>query len=469
MTTRRTVIIAPPAEAELIQTFLAQIAPDAYQVTALYQDMASQDAFDFVIESESVLVIIHQNADGFTVKGLQEYVTTPGQSARIVVAIVMGVGDVYDAALQTNAFVFKFPIRASIFEQIHHGFDELWGETTARMARGEVSADDVPEIAIDTLSSLPGVRRQVTQVLTAWSSKGGDGKSMLAMEIGYLQANLSGRSVLLIDADMSRGYIGSALGTELHQFAEKRNIATMATVYANRGSFPPIKEFVFNYPPAYGKGSQSQLDILPGIWNQDQANLPALAGDKGKAGQLFIRKLREHAQQKYEFIIFDIGVLIPIHLHAEAIKQATTLLVISSPVVPAIEPTKKGLKQMAEYGLVPTGKEDLKAKARLVLNKYTPNCGFSKDDFPEYISLALLATIGAIDTGVMNRVVNGGKFYMEEFLTKGKDADALADMAKQLINLVEYFSPGTRGLVKQHYPQAAKALGLGRRGIFKSK
>jgi len=466
MNTRKTVIIAPPAEADLIQTYLAQVAPEGtYNVVAVYQDMASQDTFDFVIDSEVVLVIIHQNADGFTVKGLDEYVSTPGQSARLVVSIVMGIGDIYDAALQTDAIVYKFPVRKDIFEQIHHGFEELWSAATAKMARGEMGGGDVPEVDVDTMSTLPGVRRQVTQILASWSSKGGDGKSMLTMELGYLLATLAGRSVLLIDADMSRGYIGSALGKELHKFAESTNIAKMATVFANRGVFPRLDEFTFNYPPPFGKDGQSQLDILPGIWHQDQAKLPAFVGDNGKAGQLFLRKLCEVAKQTYEFIMIDIGVFVPIHLHAEAIKQSTTLLVVSAPTVPSIEPTKKGLIEMQKYGLLPNG-SGKKKKANLVLNKSTKNTGFSKDEFPTFADLTLLATIDAVDMEVMHRVVNKGNFYMEEVLTKGNDADALTGMAKQLVNLVEYFSPGTRGLINTHHPRIAKVLGTGRRGIF---
>jgi MinD-like ATPase involved in chromosome partitioning or flagellar assembly len=303
-------------------------------------------------------------------------------------------------------------------------------------------------------------------VLTVWSSKGGSGKSMTAMELAYLLANVGGRKVLLVDGDMNRGYVAVALGQDAMAFARQKNIATLATLYHNRAQMPNLESFVYNYPPAFGKGGRGNLDILFGLASPDQANLPCFVGDEGQQGMHFVSALRDMAQKSYEFLIFDIGTLIPVHVHAAAIKEATTLLVVSTPIVPDIQPTKAGLEQMKKYDLLPRNASE---KAVLVMNHYHEDCGFQENEFPAFIGLTMVAAFPqVVPEPLMYAIVNQGQFVSEHFLGS-KNGDALKGLTRQLLGLAEYFAPGTRGLARQHAPKLADVVETDRRGIFKRK
>jgi pilus assembly protein CpaE len=320
----------------------------------------------------------------------------------------------------------------------------------------------VPQRAVERVLG-PGIRRQRTQVITVWSSKGGDGKSSIAAELGYLLANVAGRTVLLVDADMNRGYLAPALGEAAMDHARVRNIAGLAAVFHGQGHLPRLAEYVYNYPPAFGRAEGSNLEILFGISGMDQAGLPAFTAEGGAAAEAFIAALIGAAENRYEFVIFDIGTLVPVHVHQAALKAASQLIVVSSPLIPAIQPTKAGIEQMKRYGIL----DERADKAVLVLNKFSEESGLARDEFPRFIQLPLMATIPLVPEGLLHAITNQGSFFMQHYL-HSRSAEPLGVMAQQLLGLCEFFSPGALASAQQ-VPRLAELVSHGSRSLFRRK
>jgi Mrp family chromosome partitioning ATPase len=455
----RTLILASPGEAETIHSLLDGAAPGRYQVLAKYQDLADESVLEHITNSSATLVIVHQSVGGFTVGILHRLAHARGGSAKVVAAIVAPVGDVFDAVLHSGAAPYRMPTRPAIFRHLHETYLDLLSEANQRLAAAVESPPPPPEPPKAALQSYPGQVRQALQVITAWSSKGGDGKSLLAMELAYSLANLAGRKVLLVDADMNRGYIAPALGREMLRWAGERNITVLAALFHARSGFPKLAEFTVSYPPAFGKG-ESNLTVLLGITSPEQSGLPCYGEGNGLAGRRFIESLIEQARPDYEFIIFDIGTLIPVPIHAAAISSASTLLVASSPMIPAIQPTRLGLDQMHSYNML--GEK----RPMLVLNKWTEDCGLSRDDFSRFLKVPTVATIPAVPLGEMQKIVNSGRFVMQAYLADPEKHSALLPLAVQMIALAEIFSPGARAQAERVLPRLGKTHSERRRGLF---
>lgn len=455
-----TIIFAPSVESQQITRLLDEAQQNAYQVLRTFQNLNDETSIDFVVDSRATLIFVHQDTEGFNMRRLQKLTYEPGASARVVVALADDFGDMFDAARDAGATVYKLPVRQEIMHRIDESYDELLSKAANLMAKSLTQPDAVEERPRPKREML-GVIRQVLQVITTWSSKGGDGKSLLAMELAYALANISGRKVLLADVDMSRGYIASALGKETLEFAggqkidnkssengKGANIASLATLFYKTGRMPSLGDYVYNYPPAFGKSSDSNLDILFGLAMPDQANLPAFSDEGGKQASRFISALRDMAMHEYEFLIFDPGSMIGAHAHAAALRECTTLLVVSSPTIPAIQPTRAGIDLMIKYQLI----DENASKAYLVLNRFAPKGKYKEDEYPRFIELDMKASLPVMDVNKLHNIINDGKFVIEEYLA-GETDGGIQEMAVQIIGLAEYFSPGTIGQAKNLVPK----------------
>jgi hypothetical protein len=258
---------------------------------------------------------------------------------------------------------------------------------------------------------------------------------------------------------MNRGYIAPALGREVLKCAEERNITTLAARFHSKGRLADLGDYVYSYPPAFGRG-ESNLSILLGITSPEQSALACYTQENGGAGRSFIEALIREARANYEFVIFDIGTLIPVPVHAASIAAASTLVVVTSPMVPAVQPTRLGIEQMRSYGIL--GEKG----PVLVLNKWTQDSGLAKDDFSGFLHIPTVASIQAVPLGEMQRIVNSGRFILQAYLADPEKEAMLAPLAVALIGLAEQFSPGTVSQAEQRLPKLARAIGERRRGLF---
>lgn len=461
------VIVLAPA---MISTDLASMIETAgnqqFEVTAHYTDLADGTTFQEILDSPASLIVVHQHVDHFTIRTLYELANTPGATVRVVAAIVSPTGDVKDAVINAGVVPYLLPLTDETAIKIVADYDMSWAAANERIKSVDIERD-IPEVDDTSAGSMvahPGTVRQALQVLATWSAKGGEGKSLLSAEMAYVLAMIGSRKTLLVDIDMTRGFLSSVLGPEASNFAESKNIAQVANLLASRGKLPDLKGdgYLFNYSHPHAKG-QSNLDILMGIVKPDQAMIPSLNGENGVQAQAFINALVDHARSKgYEFLIFDMGqsILVPMHYHA--IKAVSQLMIITTPLIAATHKTKWGLAQLKQYDALGDN------KPWLVINKWTDEETMVKDKLREFLGLPLLGTILAIKESTYHNTLNNGDFLTEAFLIGADKATQteLTPLVLSIIGLAERFSPGIRNQAEMRYPVVAEASGKGRKGLF---
>jgi cellulose biosynthesis protein BcsQ len=354
----------------------------------------------------------------------------------------------------------------SQFDELVAGFDRLLAEARRRLAAVETPPETPPGAPeMGTASGLPGWGEQARlqlQTLTAWSTKGGDGKTFAVQELAYVLANFGGRRTLLVDADMNRGYLELVLSSEVFAHARTRNLKTMATLFEGNGQIPPLAEFVFNYPsPFAGKGAPGKLDILLGISSLAQADLACFSGEQAER---FLGALVESARAAgYEFVLFDIGTLLLHAFHQAVIRYAGKVLIIASPMRGSLEGTRRGLEDLLGYNLIS------RDKLGLVLNRWDRGVGMDQDEIFQHMGLTMLAAVPAVDIVLMQRVSNLQMMNIEAFIADPKEFDALGPLVKQFINLAEFFVQGIRAQAVGASAPLAQLINGSRRGIFGKK
>lgn len=457
-------LLAPPSEASVIKHAFEALYPTKYSVVATYTDMSLNTTMQDIIASDIQLVFVHQAVQNFSIEGLRFLTQTAGKGARAVAVLVQPQGDVFDAVLHSLAVPYHLPFDENTLVKLDAVFPHLIKEAQQRREDPVSLPDDLAaEIApLPGLVSQPGFIRQALQIFTLWGTKGGVGKSTIALELSRILADIAGRRVLLVDADVSRGYLAPRLGEKAETFMEmNRNIVNLATIFQrNHQVLPPMGDFLYNHPPLEGKG-RSNLDILFGLKDIEQGQYECFRGNRGEAGMAFIKSINEFAMhQGYEFLVYDIGTEIPNPLHYAALLAATTLMVVTTPLYPSIKPTLKGIN-MLESKNVKT-----RSSMQLIINEWTDGLEYDKIEFARFLGIPLLAALPYVSRGLLNPMVNKGRFIFDSFLEMKEMPDDLKALVTGYLSIAEQFSPGVINVGRQKYPRLKQTITSQRRGIF---
>jgi Flp pilus assembly CpaE family ATPase len=465
----RTIVIAPPPEAGLIAGFLqAQRKVDG---TPVFSVMArEQEIGPGLVESLKTslaeILVVHGATPGFKAETIRTLVRQQGQVARIIVSLVPAVGGWFDAVAETGALVYRLPLRVEPFEELANALPQLLAE--ARQKHAQRALAEVVE-AEDKAATLevpgggnghdrpPAGVRHPTQVLVAWSSKGGDGKSIIAAEAAWQLAQIAAHKTLLIDADMSRGYLAWALTRDAYRFAQRRNITTIAQEYLVRTKITAdmLQEHVYSLPDLTGQGA-SNLEILFGIASPEAATLPAFSADDGAQSVRFINSLVQQAYGVYEFVIFDIGTAITIPLHYAVLKASGHVLVVANPSRPSVAPTKEGIRQLEAHQA--TTQDQL----RLVINRWSPKALIKRDELPDYFGIPVFATIPLVESDTMMGLTNQGRFISHAVWEDPDQYAALKPFVAGIAALSENFALGIVDILRKRMQPAKK-----RRAFFR--
>jgi Flp pilus assembly CpaE family ATPase len=448
-------IIAPPTEAAVIRRLLQKYKldddEDQFYILSLEQKI-DESLMDALSESKCQLLIIHQSVDGWSTQAVKAIVDIQGPAAKIVVAFVEETGDYFDRVSDAGAIAFQMPADEEHFASLSAKMAELLAEARQKYSkRALASAEEAREAAAGAKLG-PGAKfqqpmagiRLPTQAIASWSSKGGDGKSLLAMELAWILSNVGGHSVLLVDGDLSRGYIGHALDAPARRFAERFNIVNLAQEYLVSGDLNPakIEENIYRAPDIHHQG-EGNLGILFGIPNQGAAALPAFINDGGKQSHRFVKALLEKASGLYEFVIFDVGTAITIPLHYGILNASSHILVVTTPSRPSIKPTRDAIEAMVE------NRATSKDRMRLVINKWDPVASITKEEISKYLGIPLFATIDLVDTGEMMLATNEGVFVAAKVWKDPKKNEKLMPVVEGAAALAENFVPGIVQILKK--------------------
>ncbi|MGD2026414.1 MAG: hypothetical protein PVI99_01245 [Anaerolineales bacterium] len=466
----RTVYFADFDDAQLIHARLAE-AGGKYGVnfmfSSLNMDMADKPQLDSVVNSDYQLVIVHQNVQGFTTEFVRRLANERGRSARVVAVWAVPVGDTFDASLHAGAVAYQLPYEASSFENLAQNIETLLSEAVVKFQSGQPAPAPLP--ALETrLQERPvdgGQSRISHRTITAWTSKGGEGKSEVTGGLAYILAMLGGRKTLLVDADMNRGYFGLIVNKEARSFAAHKNITALGNLFYQTGEFPKLSEFVYNYPNPF-TGKKSRLDILFGTRSARQASEKAFHPENAAH---FIQVLmdRTKSSESYEVVIFDIGTLIQHPIHIAVLKEVANILILTAPNPGSFVPTTRGIDDMLDLDIA-----DL-SKMKLVINTYSKETPLSQEEIREHFyfgnprrTIPHIATLPAVDRNLMDRVLAFTMLTPEAWLTDKKAFDGLGELVRQYINLASVFSTNLSAHAAGLNVQVAELLGEKKAGIF---
>ena len=451
----RTIIVAPPPEAGLITGFLHSQKKDdgtpVFTVIAREQEIGP-GLIESLKTSLAEVLVLHGATPGFKAESVRAIVRQQGQVARIVVALVPAVGGWFDAVAETGALVYRLPMRAEPFEEVARALPQLLAEARQKYAQRAlaetVEADEeaakVEEAGAGAHERPPAGVRHPTQVLVAWSSKGGDGKSIIAAETAWQLAQVAAHKTLLVDADMSRGYLAWALSKDAYRFGQRRNITTLAQEYLVKTKLTAemLREHVYSLPDLTGQGA-SNLEVLFGIASPEAATMPAFTADEGAQSVRFINALIQQAYGIYEFVIFDIGTAITIPLHYAVLKAAGHVLVVANPSRPSVAPTRDGIRQLEAHQA--TTQDQL----RLVINRWSPRALIKRDELPEYFGIPVFATIPLVESDTMMGLTNQGRFISHAVWEDPEEYAALKPFVAGIAALSENFALGIVDILKK--------------------
>lgn len=240
-----------------------------------------------------------------------------------------------------------------------------------------------------------------TKVLAFFSSKGGVGKSVLALNTAITLSREAHKKVLLIDMDLQFG--------DIAMLVNRYNQKTILDAVDDRqiDSYENIKPYLYRY--------NDNFDML-------------FAPIKPEAAEFIskesIERVIASVKNQYDTIIVDTGINFNDNtLYILDISQK--VLLISTMEIVALKNTKLGLKVMDSLGYD-------KEKVKLVINKFNTSHGINKKEVEEAFKDGIFAAIPDEEKIVAESVNRGVPFCDDRKYLKSKIGKAIETMCKDL-------------------------------------
>jgi pilus assembly protein CpaE len=240
------------------------------------------------------------------------------------------------------------------------------------------------------------------KIMAFFSSKGGVGKSVLALNSAIILSREANKKVLLLDMDLQFGDIALMV----NQYNQKTILEAIDDGQTN--SYEGIKNYLYKY--------NENLDIL-------------LAPGRPEAAEYInkdiIEKMIKTLKGHYDFIVVDTGVNFS-DSTLYILDAAQTILYVSTMEIVALKNTKLGLRVMESLGYD-------KNKVKLVINRGTKGHGISKADIENLFKDNILALIPDEEKIVGTSINKGEPFCDTAKLYKLKIGRAIFEMCKSLV------------------------------------
>jgi len=240
------------------------------------------------------------------------------------------------------------------------------------------------------------------KVIVFFSSKGGVGKSFLALNTSVIFSRKEQKKVLLIDMDFQFGDISILV----NQY-NKRTILD-AVNDGQTDSYESIKPYFHKY--------SDNLDILFAPENPEGAEYIT---------KETIEKLLVAVKNQYDIIVVDTGVNFS-DSTLYVLDAAAKILMVSTMEIPALKDTKLALKVMESLGYD-------RDKVKLVINRFDSGHGIKKKEVEEAFRDGIFATIPEEEKAVAASVNKGAPLCDTRKFRKLKIGKALEIMCKNLV------------------------------------
>jgi pilus assembly protein CpaE len=242
-----------------------------------------------------------------------------------------------------------------------------------------------------------------TNIMAFFSSKGGVGKSILALNSAVILSRETNKKVLLLDMDLQFGDIALLVNQYNHK-------TIMDAIDDGQiASYEGMKNYLYKY--------NENLDILFAPGRPEAAEY---------INKDIIEKMMNIIKLYYDFIIIDTGVNFN-DSTLYILDAAQTILYVSTMEIVALKNTKLGFRVMDSLGYD-------KEKVKLVINRGTKGYGISKGDVENLFKNNILTVIPDEEKLVGTSVNKGEPFCDTPKLYKLKIGRAIFDMCKSLVD-----------------------------------
>ncbi|MCM8710238.1 response regulator [Clostridium sp. SYSU_GA19001] len=265
----------------------------------------------------------------------------------------------------------------------------------------KVTYDKYKDRQIRALGSREEIREG--KVIAFFSSKGGVGKSVLALNSGLVYSKEKNKKVLLLDMDLQFGDISMLV----NEYNEKTILDAIDE--GQLDSYESVMPCLYKY--------NENLDIL-------------FAPGKPEAAEYItknsVEKLMNLFKKKYDYILIDTGVNFS-DITLYVLDYAEKIVFVSNMDIVSLKNTKLGLRVMQSLGYD-------KNKVKLVINRYKTDYGISRKDVEEVFKDGIFAVIPEEEKTVLVSINKGEPFCSGTKYNKLKIGKAIEKLCKDLVD-----------------------------------
>jgi pilus assembly protein CpaE len=247
------------------------------------------------------------------------------------------------------------------------------------------------------------------KIMAFFSSKGGVGKSVLALNTSIILSKISNIKVLLVDMDLLFGDISMMV----NQYNQKTIMDLIDD--GQLDSYESIKPYLHEY--------DENLDML---------FAPVKPESSEFIGKESIEKMMKAFKNYYDAIIIDTGINFN-ESTLYILDYAKTILYVASAEIVALKNTKLGLRVMKSLGYDNN-------KVKLVINRFDSGYGISKSEVEESFDDEIFAIIPEEKKVVSISVNKGLPFCDNSRYRRLKIVNAIKSMSKKLLDDSKYYS-----------------------------
>jgi pilus assembly protein CpaE len=245
-------------------------------------------------------------------------------------------------------------------------------------------------------------RTEDARVLAFFSSKGGVGKSVLALNSAIIMSRDMGKRVLLVDMDLQFGDISMMI----NQYNQKTIMEAIDDGQIDY--YENIKSYLYKY--------NENLDML-------------FAPGKPEAAEYIIKstieRIMKTLQNQYDVIIVDTGINFNDNT-LYILDLAETILFVSTMDIVSLKNTRLGLRVMQSLGYD-------NEKVKLIINRCTASYGISRQDVEAVFENNIFTMIPEEERIVNISVNRGSPFCGDLKYFKLKIGKVLREMCEDLL------------------------------------
>ena len=435
------VVAAPP---NVFQPFLALGAEGDNHVTILATTRDASDLLGDVQSYRPQIVLLSPEVRGYSPEIVAQLANWP-EFPIAVIGLVPENGNWGAEMSASGATAFyTLPVTPAIVSQFERQARLLF-EQARQHWNAPVAAAGVPRQVVEAVGATGYAYR--TGVIAFWSTKGGDGKTTLAVNVACLLSQVAGKKVLLVDGDMNCG----RAALHLNMQPDQNTLLHLASDYAGAEAQLTGKMLrrrvvgADRHLDPRTRVTESRLDVLFGITKIQQASVPEL---HGRQGQQFMLDLLRLARELYDFVIVDLGSSTQVGPHFGALSAADVVVLICTSDRTSLYHNRSTLQALV-------GEADLRLdKFKLVINRYDPADRIDLKDAADFMGMPIFATVPEDRSRAVIAAVNEGRPFVLQHM--GKNAPETEATLRGLLAITEAIFPPMDAIIKARASQSAR-------------